>query len=305
MADQAYFILQYKMLNRRFRDAGFHPLVSWLLLAAGFIGFSIFLFYKTEFAEPIYLACALALTGRLAEHRRNDFLKMCFGNHWKPIRILENLFVVLPFIIFLLLRQNSIAAGSLAILAPLFALAIFRATPNLVLPTPFSRQPFEFAAGFRNTWYLCLAAYALSVIAVIVNNFNLAVFSILLVFAIPLSYYVKPEPEYYVWNFSVSARQFLVKKIKTAFLYSAILALPVGLLPGILFPENIPALALIYIVGWAFLVFTIVSKYAAYPDEMSLFQAVLFGLCISFPPLLLLLIPYLFVKSERRLAGLL
>ena len=62
---------------------------------------------------------------------------------------------------------------------------------------------------------------------------------------------------------------------------------------------------LFFLVGWAFLVCMIVSKYAAYPDELNLTQAILMSLCVWFPPLLIVLIPYLFFKSQNRLCSLL
>ena len=127
----------------------------------------------------------------------------------------------------------------------------------------------------------------------------------LLVFAITLGYYAKPENSYYVWSFSLSPKMFLIHKIKIAMLFSSLLALPVALILAIFFPGKIEFMLLFFLVGWAFLVCMIVSKYAAYPDELNLMQAILMSLCIWFPPLLIVLIPYLFFKSQNRLSSLL
>jgi hypothetical protein len=301
-----YFELQYRMTNRRFKDAGFEPLLAYLILTVGFVGLSIYLFHKTEFAEYIFVLSALAFIGKLSETRRTEFLKICFGDtKLKKIRVTENLICSLPFLIFLLYKQLFLSALLLFVLTTILALVNFRTTLNFTLWTPFSQRPFEFTTGFRNTFYLFFVAYALTVIAVSVNNFNLGVFAMLLVFATTLSYYTKPENEYYVWIYNVNAKEFLFSKIKTAILFSTSLALPIAIVIAIFYPQNIGILLLFFLVGWTFLISVIVSKYSAYPDEMNITQGILLALCIWFPPILVILIPYLFKKSENRLSSLL
>lgn len=294
------------MTNRRFKDTGFEPILAYLILTIGFVGLSIYLFHKTEFAEYIFVFSALTLIGKLSEIRRTEFLKICFGDtKLKKIRVTENLIYSLPFLIFLLYKQLFFSVLLLFVLTTILALVNFRTTINFTLWTPFSKRPFEFTTGFRNTFYLFFVAYALTAIAVSVNNFNLGVFAMLLVFATTLSYYTKPENEYYVWTYNVNAKEFLFSKIKTAILFSASLALPIAIVIAIFYPQNIGILLLFFLVGWAFLISVIVSKYSAYPDEMNITQAILLALCIWFPPILVVLIPYLFKKSENRLSILL
>lgn len=294
------------MINRRFKDAGFEPLLAYLILTVGFVALSVYLFRKTEFAQYGYMLFALTLIGKLSETRRTEFLKICFGDvKLKKIRVTENLICSFPFLIFLLYKQLFLSVFLLFILTIILALVNFRSTFNFTLWTPFSKRPFEFTTGFRNTFYLLFIAYALTVIAVSVNNFNLGIFAMLLVFATTLSYYIKPENEYYVWTYNLNAKQFLFSKIKTAILFSSILSLPIALVLTILFHQNLGILLLLFLVGWAFLLSVIVSKYSAYPDEMNITQSILLALCILFPPILVVLIPYLFKKSENRLSNLL
>jgi len=301
-----YFELQYRMTNRRFKDTGFEPLLAYLVLTVGFVGLSIYLFIKTEFGEYIFMLSALTLIGKLSETRRTEFLKICFGDtKLKKIRVTENLICSLPFLIFLLYKQLFLSALLLLVLATILALLNFRTTLNYTIWTPFSSRPFEFTTGFRNTFYLFFAAYALTAVAISVNNFNLGVFAMLLVFATTLSYYSKPENEYYVWSFSVNAKDFLFSKIKTAILFSTLLALPIAIVLVTYYSQNIGILSLSFLVGWAFLISVIVSKYSTYPDEMNITQGILLALCIWFPPILVILIPYLFKKSENQLSGLL
>jgi hypothetical protein len=301
-----YFELQYRIINRRFKDTGFEPLLAYIILTLGFFGLSIYLFYKTEFAVYIYLLFALTIIGQLSETRRTEFLKICLcDTQLKKIRITENLICSTPFFVFLVYKQLFLFSGLLLALTAILALINFRTTLNFTILTPFSKQPFEFTTGFRNTFYLFFAAYALTFIAVSVNNFNLGLFAMLLVFATTLGYYTKPENEYYVWIYNQNPRQFLLSKIRTAIVFSTSLALPIALALTIFFYQNIDLILLFFLVGWSFLIDIIVTKYSAYPDEMNIPQGILLAICFCFPPILIVLIPYLFRKSENQLSSLL
>ncbi len=294
------------MTNRKFKDSGFNPLLAYSLLTTLFVGLSIYLFQKTEFAQYIYLLFALTLIGKLSETRRTEFLKICYDDiQLKKIRITENLICSIPFFAFLLYKQLFEYTGLLLTLTTILALINFQTTFNFTIWTPFSKRPFEFTTGFRNTFYLLFAAYAVSIIAVSVRNFNLGVFAMLLVFATTLSYYSKPENEYYVWTYSLKPKSFLFSKIKTALLFSSIIALPIAVVLAIFNPQNIGILSLFFLIGWAFLISIIVSKYAAYPDEINITQSIFLALCIWFPPILIVIIPYLFKQSQNRLSKLL
>lgn len=294
------------MTNRRFNDTGFEPLLAYILLTVGFVGLSIYLFNKAEFAVYVYLLFALTLIGKLSETRRTEFLKICFDDtQLKKIRITENFICSTPFFLFLLYKQLFLFAGLLLTLTAILALVNFRTTLNFTIWTPFSKQPFEFTTGFRNTFYLLFTAYALTFIAVSINNFNLGVFAMLLMFATTLSYYTNPENEYYVWIYNHNPRQFLFSKIKTAILFSSLLALPIALILSIFFYHHIGLILLFFLVGWAFLTAIIVTKYSTYPDEMNIPQGILLAICLWFPPVLIVLVPYLFRKSENQLSSLL
>lgn len=303
---KAYFNLQLELTKRKCQDAGIHPWLAYPLLLLLFSGFSFYLFYKTEYAAYIYILAALAITGKLSEIKRNDFLKICFGKtRAKQIRMAENLLVVFPFIAILLYKQLFLFALVLFIVSALLALVHFRTVVNITIPTPFYKRPFEFIVGFRNTFYVILGAYALTGIAIVVGNFNLGVFSLLLVFGTALTYYMKPELPYYVWIFGMSAREFLVTKIRTAILHVSYIGIPIVLMLFIFFPQHIAISLAFFLLGLAYLVCTIVSKYSAYPDELSISQGIMLALCIWLPPLLIIMIPFLFRKSQHRLRMLL
>ncbi|MHA8061415.1 ABC transporter permease [Aquirufa beregesia] len=294
------------MCNRHLKDAGIHPLVAYVLLTALFLGLSVYLFKSTEFAPYIYLLVALSLIGNLSEKRRTEFLRLCFGDSgMKKIRICENVLASVPFLAFLLYQQLFVYLALLVALVILMALSHFKTAFQWTLWTPFSKRPFEFTVGFRNTFYLFILAYGLAVMAVVQNNFNLGIFALLIIFTTCLFYHAKAENEYYVWSFHLKPKEFLFRKIKTALLYSTLLALPIALLLSYFFYQNIGIILLFMVLAWAFLISMIVSKYSEYPNEIYLAPSILLVLCLWFPPLLLIFIPYYFKKSENRLTRIL
>jgi hypothetical protein len=76
-----YFLLQFKMLNRKMIDFGLPILIGYALLSFVFILLSNYLFEKTEFANYAYGLFALSFVLKLSEPRRNDFLKSIFNKH--------------------------------------------------------------------------------------------------------------------------------------------------------------------------------------------------------------------------------
>jgi len=289
------------------KSGGLHPLIAYLLLFIAFIGFSFLLFYPPiVYLKYVYLFIPFYLSLHLAETGRNDFLKICFkDNSYRRIRIVENLLVALPFIAFLLYKHCFLLASLL------LALMIFSATVNTrprfswVIPTPFAKNPFEFTVGFRNTFYLFALAYGLTVIAVAVDNFNLGAFALILTLFVPCSFYLKPENPYFVWLFNLSPARFLYCKMTTAWLYSLMLSFPVILVLSLFYVENAGILLLCFLWGLTFLTLFILVKYSSFPDEAGVLEGIILLLCLFLPPLLVMMIPYYFNQSVKRLQTLL
>ena len=227
---------------------------------------------------------------------------MCFSEaDYREIRIIENLLVSTPFMFFLLYKQCFAAALVLVILAPIMGLKRFNTAMNFVLPTPFSRRPFEFVVGFRNTFFIFPLSYALACIAIAVDNFNLGIFSMLFVFLPISAFYVKPENEYYVWMFAVKPGAFLLKKIQTAVIFSIILVSPVLASLLVFYPGEAYTILLFFLAACAILATVVLAKYSAYPGEMNLPQVVMIAFSLYFPPLLLAIAPYFYFQSVRHL----
>jgi len=298
-----YVLLQYKMTNRRLKSWGLHPVIAYPLLFIVFIGFSFLLFYpQIVYLQYFYLFIPLYFSLSLAETGRNDFLRICFkDNTYKMVRIVENLIVALPFIAFLLYKHCFLSVFLLT------ALMVFSATVNMrtrfsfVIPTPFAQNPFEFTVGFRNTFYLFAFAYGLTIIAVVVDNFNLGAFALIITLLVPCSFYVKPENPCFVWIFSLSPARFLYCKMRTALVYTAMLSFPIILVLSFFYVENIGILALCFLLGYAFLILFILIKYASFPDEAGILEGIILLLCLIIPPLLAIMIPYYFNQSVKQL----
>jgi len=297
-----YFTFQYNMLNRKLRDFGFSPISAYILVIIIFYSFSIYLFSKTEFAEYLYGLISLSLISKLSEKRRNDFLKIIFSvKGYKKLRTIENLILALPFLIFLLYNQLFLVSIILTSLSILMSFFNFNNSFNYTIPTPFSKKPFEFPSGFRGTFFIFPFAYFLTFQSILVGNFNLGVFAILLIAVVVLSYYSKPENEFFVWSFSLSPKAFLMNKIKIGLLYSTLLNLPVIISLMIFFPNETITLMIFLLLSYFSITTIILAKYSAYPNEINLPEFIILGISLMAPALLLFIIPYFFTKSITQL----
>lgn len=303
---KAYFNLQLIRITRGFTDHGIAPVLGYLLLVAGFFGLSYYLFTKTTFAPFGYVFVALLLIARLSDLKRTEFIQLCFGKaRMKQIRLIENSCAALPFSVFLLYKQQPIFAAGLLCGAVLLALFRFPTLVRVTLWTPFSKRPYEFPQGFRKTYGLLLVIYAITAMGILVNNLNLSVVMIVIVYGLASSFYTKNEPEYFVWVHKKSASAFLRDKLKTAVLFASILALPVLVALLVTYPTNALFIALFLGIGICLLLTLILAKYADYPDEMRIAHAFLLAFAIFLPPLFLGLIPYFYLKAVKQLKPLL
>lgn len=299
---KSYFAIQIKITARKFLDLGVHPILGVLLILVGFIAFSEYLFHQISFAAYLFAFVSLTFTSALSSQKRNDFLQLCFNEKgYKLVRTIENTLAALPFMIFLVYKQNLLIAVILLFISLIFSWTNFRTNFNFTLPTPFYKKPFEFIVGFRKTIILLIGACFIEFIALSVNNFNLGIFVMAIVFLIVLTFYTKPENEIFVWNFVVSPAQFLLSKIKIALIFSSLLSLPFVATLITFYPEKYPIILATWLIGFMLIITIILAKYAAYPSEMNLPEGIVIALGLSFPPLLLLFAPYFYLKAIQKL----
>ena len=301
-----YFQLQIKILNRRMIDFGLPVLIGYAILPVVFVLLSNYLFEKTEFANYVYGLFALIFISKLSEPKRNDFLKSIFNTYnYKKLRIVENIIYCLPFTLFLIYKKQFVFSITLNLFVICTMLFNFSTNLNAVIPTPFSKKPFEFTAGFRKSFYIFPIAYFLTYISVSVGNFNLGIFSMLLIGIICFSYYSKIENDYFVWNYNLSPKEFLIEKTKTCLLFFTFLILPIIITLGFSFISQIDILIVFILLCYAYLITIIFAKYSSFPNDMSISQGILIGLSLVFPPILILFIPLFYSQSIKKLNAIL
>ncbi len=301
-----YLRLQFSLLNRHISEFGLVPWLGYLLSFGLFIGFSFFIYSRTEYAPYLLLFGAFSVLLNIGERSRNDFLKSIFSaEKYRAIRLIENSIIALPFLITLSIKSDYWVAFITMLGAALMAFIQFSSWSNFTQPSPFGRWPFEFTAGFRKTFYLHLFAYFLTIMGIWVNNFNLGIFSLLVVFVVCLTYYSELEADYYIWIHAQKPKGFLWHKIKTSLFYSSILSLPIcGALCGF-YPHYSHIILAVQILGYSYLSCFILARYAAFPHPISLPQSILFAVCFVMPPLLLLVIPFFYRQSSQKLTRIL
>lgn len=302
-----YFLLQAKRVYRHIDEFGIIPLIGFAVIIAVFIACSNALFDNLANAAYYYIFLGVGLSLKLSSSKHTRFLKKCFPSKtFQKVRILENMLFVLPFSIFLCYKHLFIEACSLLSIA--LATSFFNKLEikSFVILTPFGKKPFEFTIGFRNSFWLLLLAYGLTYIAIHVENYNLGVFSLIVVFLTCMSYYMKPEPLYYVWVHAETPREFLHTKIKTAIIYSSYIVLPVIVALSVAFPIDMLQITLLFTcIGYSFITLTILGKYHNYPTNIPLFQTLAMLVSLLFPPLLLIIIPIFYRKSIKNLNAIL
>lgn len=299
---KTYFLLQFKMLNRKIIDFGASLVVTYVIGPLVFILISNYLFEKTEYASYIYGLIVISFIVKLNNPIRNDFLKTIFNqNDYFKLRVIENIICSLPFILFLIYKQMLLFSLVLSLLVIILARFNFSITNNTTIPTPFGKKPFEFAVGFRKTFYVIAIAYLLTYVSIIEENFNIGIFSLLLIGIICFSYYLKLENKYFVWSFNMSSKDFLLSKLKICIVNYAFMSLPIVIALGIFFFNEIDVLSVFFILCSAYLLLIIFAKYSAYPNEMNMSQGILIAMSFLFPPMLLVLVPYFYSRAIKKL----
>jgi hypothetical protein len=301
-----YFTLQLSMLKKQLFDFGVNPSIGFIVILSVFYVCSIYLFTKTAYASYLYILIAIGMVLKNSEVNRTDFLKFTFTRKdYFKIRILENLLTVLPFIIFLCFKKE---AYSILLLLALSVVIALLNTPKQIaftLPTPFYKKPFEFIVGFRMYWGILLIAYFIATMSIMYQNFNLGIFSLLLIYLVCLSFYNNPENEFYVWVHKLNVTSFLIDKITTAIIFSTLLSLPITIALLFFFTTNSNIIIGFQALGYCYLLTIILAKYAAYPQKINLPQGILLAVSLTMPPLLLIVAPYFYIQSNKKLKAIL
>lgn len=297
-----YFTIQFRRLWRGIQAFGLSPYAAIPIALIAFIVVSVLLFKRSLYAPYIYAALPLLLVFPLGNTERNSYLKMLFTiTSYRQVRLAENLLSAIPFVVFLLVQQQYLLAT--AVLPGCAALSLYNKVNKTtrVIPSPFSRHPFEFTTGFRKQYWLVILLYLLTGIALAVDNFNLGLFALAAMVLMCMGFYTTPEPVFYVWIYQHAPSSFLRYKIITALRYSLALCLPAALLLTGYYPGQVWIIALLLVAAALNITMSVAVKYYQYPQAPGLFAIICITAGLLFPPVLLVLIPYFLKRAQQRL----
>lgn len=294
-----YFDLQWKRF-KRFSEGHGLDLFLWLPISAVLMTAYWFIvpLLTGVYAEWVYWGTAVFILLQLSNRSSNlFFFDILDNNDFYKIRLIEN-GIVSSFFAISFIRLGEYWYG-LALLLISGGLAFFinKTKPLFNIPTPFNRYPFEYVIGFRKNWALYLLAYLLCGIALYVGNFNLGLFTLIVCFWIGMLFYSYHEPIDFVWMHTDTARDFIWRKLLSGSANACISVLLINLGLLLFFPDSWYWLILANGVGTLYICIAILMKYTFYPSSVNILQGILLTIAILFPPVLLLLLPYYYVKS--------
>jgi len=302
-----YFSWQLQLFSRNIRHFGLPPAVGYVLLAIVVVVLPALLWPEKSYFPWLYATAGLFVTNPVRSDGRNEFLKICYSKRdFLFLRTTENLLLVLPFCLVLLIHSQFLLASGLLSVAFLLGISAYWNRKRLTLPalpTPFSKRPFEFAIGFRVSFPVVLFLYYVVLMAIIHDNLDLGVVAVYAIFIICMGYYFQMEPEYYVWLHDATPKRFLFQKLKTASLYAFSLVVVPTIALSFFFPKLIGFLLLGVLVGFLNLAITILLKYTEFPNPFHLGDAFLLIACVISPiipvALVFLQLPLIFILFDK------
>jgi len=299
---KTYFQYLLRWFKRAAEEQGISIALVVIVLPALFIGISLFAFNRLGYAEYIYAGTAVFATYFLGGKKRNEFLKTLFPRkQYRQVRLYENLLVTIPFLGMLAYKMELVLIP--AVLLGASALSFYNQvkSSNFRIPTPFGRNPFEFIIGFRRTFWVNILAIALMIIGIYVGNFPLALFALIVPFIQAQNFYLKMEPEFFVWMHNATPKAFILRKLKLSVWHALLLASPMIVSMVVCFPHYSHWIGLVVLVGILYALLGAMAKYAYFPHELNVSQQLIIALGIVFPPLCLILYPFFYTKSKEAL----
>lgn len=301
-----YFNLQWKRLLRKLKESGFPALPTFLVVTIIFILGSNLLSQRFENWTIIYLLVYVLLINGLSEKSKIDFIRNVYSKRAvRIIRLIENLLLSIPFVAFLLYSFEQ-ESGLVLVLFGISHSFITRSIKiRFVIPTPFSKRPFEFIRGFRKMFLLLLSLFFLVIISVAYNNINLGIVAFGISFLICMSFHSKPEPQFYLWIHAMSPKEFIRHKLQVLFRETIILTFPMCIILMIGHVELFHWILLAEIIGISLVGLNMLCKYASYPQEINLIDGLLIASTFAFPPLIIIIGPLFYSRSLKNLKSIL
>jgi len=284
------------------KDNGIYPWLFYLILFILFVFLTVRLLDDFAFGEWVYALIGFSLSLPLVDSQRLGFLKQITEDrHFFYLKLIEQSIVLFPFIIGLFIFRHYLAAIVLICAGVYLSLRKSNFHLPYSIPTPFGGQPFEFPSGFRKTLILILLAYGLLFIGLRVDNFNLALASIAGIGFIVGGFHSSPEPRFYIWIFKNTPAHFLRNKGLIILKYMSVLILPIMITLVCFDYAKVVLVIFIAVAAFCFAIMCMLSKYISYPQEINIIQGLAMGAAILFPPVMIAIIPWFYIKALRRL----
>lgn len=298
-----YFRLQYRILRRSVEETGLPFFMAFVLSLLFFAALYYFLLHYPHLSQIAVPYLALSLLLARSDLQRLEFIQSQFSkSQFHLIRLLENVVVVLPFVILTIVVGYWFSSLLSLVFAAIFAVIKPASGWGKVLPTPFRLYPFEFIVLFRRRLWLLLILIAILSIGMYVDNFNLAVviFAVMIL-TVAAEVYNVIEPEHILWNFSKRRAGFLKHKLYRGCLQFFLVLMPFFIALSVRFTDKLLWLLLSAVVGCLVLILLLFIKYAIYPRQVGLLESFIFVLAAAMPLSLTFLFPYYFIKAKRNL----
>ncbi|MBW1296843.1 hypothetical protein [Aquimarina litoralis] len=297
-----YYQLQYRRIYRVFKDFGTEPIIGWPIIIFLFCWISLSFFDQVLYANYIYVLIAVMFVYSFNNAKHKEFLQQHFlASRFKVIVVLNNIIKATPFGFILVFKGFLIEASVLYIITLFISFIKKKKKQTIIIPTPFGKYPTEFIIGFRKTFWVFPLIYSLAGIAIYKENYNLGIFALILILLVCSGYYTKPDPQYYIWIHAKSPKEFLKNKIIIALKNSLLLMIPVLVLLIVFYSKEAHITLLFLVVGWLYIVMYVLMKHAFEYYGLGIFQGIVGVLCLLFPPLMIITIPYFYKEAIHNL----
>lgn len=270
-------------------------------MAGGFAGGTYFLVSRTAYAPVILVLVQFFMILPFSESQRLDELSLVFDKaQVRKIRWLENIMLSIPVIICVGVISAQLVLVPI-IGAFILGLVKLPRTRTRVIPTPFGKSPVLFPSGFRKSVPFLGIGVLIASFSIIIDNYNLGLFSVIMTFIIVYGYYSLSEPYEYIWIYSLNATEFLRLQLTKGIINTMLMTLPIVLVFFFLDIQKWYLPLVILTLGVLNLVNIICSRYRDFPNEVSIPNGIIVALSLMVPPVLIITIPYFYLKARDNL----
>lgn len=307
-----YIQLRLKQFVRFYSFNGMHPLLGIPLTALVHVVLSALLYDKAPYADWIYAAVAMGTVTELQNDKTNNVLRQMLTKQlFFKVKLLENVMILLPFIIIMAYYQSWLPLLSVLLLIIPYSYSSKKLPKPQIrsLATPYKGYAYEGNFAFRAMFVAYIIYVGLLVVGSLVQNpYVLFIPFFILLYCLQAAYGELESP-IYIWTYRMSAGKFLRQKLYTLLRNYIITFLPFLLLGVVIYNEEWQMFLFSFCIGLLSIIGSLFIKYHFYPSRIivQISQVVFFGITIAgigVPQMLLLsilFIVYAAYKARRNL----